>query len=50
MFGSDWFVSTLASTYGRQVEALDWSVAGCTDTELRQLYVDNARTFYRLQN
>ena len=50
MFGSDWFVSTLASTYGRWVEALDWSVAGCTDTELRQLYVDNARTFYRLQS
>jgi len=48
LFGSDWFVATLASTYSRWVETLDWALAGCSDAELRQLYVDNARTFYRL--
>jgi len=48
MFGSDWFVVTLASTYPRWVETLDWAVAGCSDAERRQLYVDNALSFYRL--
>lgn len=48
MFGSDWFVAELASSIPRWVETLDWAVAGCSEAELRQLYVENARTFYRL--
>ena len=47
MFGSDWPVVTLASSYRRWVEVLDRALAGCTKEELRKLYRDNAMTFYR---
>ena len=49
MFGSDWFVAKLASTIERWVETVDWAVAGCSDAELRKLYVENAQAFYRLE-
>lgn len=48
MYGSDWFVQTLASTYPRWVETLDWIVAECSASERRKLYDSNARTLYRL--
>ncbi len=48
MYGGDWPVSTLATKYPDWVATLDWATAGCTDEELRKLYRDNAKAFYRL--
>lgn len=48
MFGGDWPVATLATDYPRWVETLEQAVAGCSDTELRKLFVENAKAFYRL--
>ena len=48
IFGGDWFISTLATTYPEWVATVDWAVSGCSDEELRRLYFGNARTFYRL--
>ncbi len=48
VYGGDWFVASLATTYPRFVETLDWAVAGCSDEELKKLYRDNARKFYRI--
>ena len=48
MYGGDWPVSTLAAKYPDWVATLDWATAGCTDEELRKLYRDNAKAFYRL--
>lgn len=48
MFGSDWPVCELASTYRRWVETLDEILAGTSETELRQLYRDTAIAFYRM--
>jgi L-fuconolactonase len=47
-YGSDWFVQTLASTYPRWVETLDWIVGDCSDDERRKLYDTNAKKIYRL--
>lgn len=49
MFGGDWPVSTLASTYPRWVETVDRVVAGASADELRKLYRLNAARFYRLE-
>ena len=38
----------LASTWPRWIDALDWSLSGCSEDELRKFYVENARSFYRL--
>lgn len=47
MFGGDWPVCTLASTYRRWVETL-WEATGdCTTLERRKLFHDNAASFYR---
>ena len=48
VYGGDWFVASLATTYPRFVETLDWAVAGCSDDELKKLYRDNAQKFYRI--
>lgn len=48
MFGGDWPVSELASSYVRWVEVVDKVVAGASEAECRRLYRDNAIAFYRL--
>jgi L-fuconolactonase len=48
VYGGDWFVAGLATTYPRFVETLDWAVAGCSDEELKKLYRDNGKKFYRI--
>jgi L-fuconolactonase len=48
LYGSDWPVAIQATTYPRWVETLAWALSGCSDTELRQVFHDNARAFYRL--
>jgi len=49
MYGGDWPVSRLATDYARWVETLDRIVAGSSPEELRRLYRDNARAFYRIE-
>lgn len=48
MFGGDWPVSELATSYRRWVDVVDTVVAGASETERRKLYRDNAVAFYRL--
>ncbi len=48
VYGGDWFVASLATTYPRFVETLDWAVAGCSDEDLKKLYRDNAQKFYQI--
>jgi L-fuconolactonase len=48
MFGSDWPVSTLASTYERWVETLEAATAGLPEAARRGLWHDNGLAFYRL--
>ncbi len=48
MFGGDWPVVELATTYQRWVALLDAIVAGASPVERRKLYRDNAIAFYRL--
>lgn len=48
MFGGDWPVSELASSYRNWVDTVDWVVEGATEEEKRKLYRDNAIAWYRL--
>jgi L-fuconolactonase len=48
MYGGDWPVAFQATDYPRWVETLEWAVSGCSETELQQLFHDNAKKFYRL--
>ena len=48
MYGGDWHVSELATTYPEWVEIVDWVTEGCTPEEKRKLFRDNAISFYRL--
>jgi L-fuconolactonase len=48
LFGSDWPVATLASTYLRWVETLDALTAHLPAHEQRLLWGENARRWYRL--
>lgn len=48
MFGGDWPVSELATTYRRWVDLVDLVVAGASEGEKRRLFRDNAIAFYRL--
>jgi L-fuconolactonase len=48
VFGGDWPVALLASSYRQWIEALDKLTAGLSDTARRKLWADNARRFYRL--
>lgn len=50
LFGSDWPVLSLASTYPRWVATLDAALAGASEAELRRLYRDNALAYYRLED
>lgn len=49
MFGSDWPVMTLHSTFARWVEALDEIVSGATEAQRDALYRTNAERVYRLK-
>ncbi len=48
MFGGDWPVALLASSYRRWVETLDALTAGLSPEAKRKLWAENARRFYRL--
>jgi L-fuconolactonase len=48
LFGGDWPVSELATTYKGWVDLVDRVVAGSSEAEIRKLYRDNAIEFYRL--
>jgi L-fuconolactonase len=48
MFGGDWPVSELATTYKRWVDVVDAVIARASNAEKRKLYRDNAIAFYRL--
>ena len=48
MFGSDWPVVNLSSTWAGWVESLDELVAEVGEEERRRLFHDNAAAFYRL--
>lgn len=48
VYAGDWPVVTQASEYTRWVDALLWAVEGCTKSEQRKLFHDNAVAFYRL--
>ncbi len=48
MFGGDWPVSELATTYARWVALVDRVTAGSSDDERRKLSRDTAVSFYRL--
>jgi L-fuconolactonase len=48
MFGGDWPVSELATSYRRWVDLVDSVVAGASESVRRRLYRDNAIAFYQL--
>lgn len=48
MFGGDWPVSELATSYRRWVAVVDMVMAGAADADRRKFYRDNAIVFYRL--
>ncbi len=48
MFGGDWPVALLASSYRRWVETLDGLTAHLSPEARRKLWAENARRFYRL--
>ena len=48
LFGGDWPVSTLATTYPQWVDTVLALVAGCSAEDQRRLFRDNAVAVYRL--
>jgi L-fuconolactonase len=48
IYGGDWPVAFQAAEYPRWVSTLEEAVAGCSESELRALFRDNAISFYRL--
>ena len=48
MFGGDWPVSELATSYRAWVDLVDHVVSGASEDERRKFYRDNAAAFYRL--
>ena len=50
VFGSDWPVVTLASSYTRWVDTLDDLTGDLSEHAKRKLWHDNARRFYRLDD
>ncbi len=48
LFGSDWPVMTLASSYRRWVEALVQLTSHLSEQDRQRLWSDNARSWYRL--
>jgi L-fuconolactonase len=49
LFGSDWPVATLASSYRRWFETLEQLTAGLSEAARRKLWRDNAVRVYRLE-
>ncbi|MHA1190050.1 MAG: amidohydrolase family protein, partial [Alphaproteobacteria bacterium] len=49
MYGGDWHVQELATTYPNWVEIVDWIVADASADERRKLFRDTAIAFYRLK-
>ena len=49
MFGGDWPVSELATSYRGWVELVERVTAGASQDERRRLWRDNAAAFYRLE-
>jgi L-fuconolactonase len=47
MFGGDWPVVLMASSWRRWVDTLDELTSSLTDTQKRKLWSENARRFYR---
>lgn len=48
MYAGDWPVATQAAEYPQWVETLQSAVQNCSQDELKQLFHDNAITFYKL--
>ncbi len=48
MYGGDWPVSLLATTYVRWIEVLDQATAHLGDEAQQKLFAENVRRFYRL--
>ncbi len=48
MYGGDWSVVELASTYERWIETAMAAAASLSDAEKHKLFYENARKFYRL--
>lgn len=48
IYGGDWPVSSQAATLPQCVETLEWLIKGCSQTELKKLFHDNAIAFYDL--
>jgi L-fuconolactonase len=47
-FGGDWPVAFQAARYEQWLEALLWAVGGCTEADVKRLFRENGRAFYRL--
>lgn len=50
MFGGDWPVVLMASSWRRWADTLDELTAGLSDTAKRKLWRENARRFYRVDS
>lgn len=50
IFGGDWPVVTLAASYRLWIESTARALATLSPTQLRSIFRDNARQFYRLEN
>ncbi|MGD9290258.1 MAG: amidohydrolase family protein [Desulfobacterales bacterium] len=48
MFGGDWPVVTLAGSLQDWLETLEWAVTGFSQDEIKRLFCDNAKRFYRI--
>jgi L-fuconolactonase len=48
VYGGDWFVMTLAAEYPQWIEVIDRTLEGCSETDLRKFYVENADRVYGL--
>ncbi|HHZ90831.1 TPA: hypothetical protein EYN65_09970 [Candidatus Poribacteria bacterium] len=48
MFGGDWPVCTLATTYQCWIETLWKAVSGCSTEQVQKLFSANAEKFYRV--
>lgn len=48
MFGGDWPVATQAITYRDWVDTLEWALDNPSEEDLRKLYRNTAKSFYRL--
>ena len=48
LFGGDWPVALLPTSWTEWVEVLDWAIADLDAADRRAIWRDNAITFYRL--